>query len=103
MTPLDAMKQALEALEEANPNLSPNGRADRLVNEAITTLRTILASPPKEPVAWEYRLMLNGEELNRECSHVNWDIRYRPFGRPNIDYNRECTVEMKPLYTKDDQ
>ena len=35
---------------------------------------------------WVYTLVIDGKEVNREVSHVNWDPRYQPFGRPGIDF-----------------
>ncbi len=89
MIPLDAMKQALEALEEANPNLSPNGRADRLVNESITNLRTAIDElESAAPVAW---MGVYNEHDLRDMRTVV--MRYRE------QFRSEPPDRMFPLFT----
>jgi beta-lactamase class A len=98
MTPLDAMKQALEALEEANPNLSPNGTADRLVNESITTLASTIAElESAEPVAW--MIVTNNKNVpDRHDTWLTFDVaEFKNNSAPCL-----TVAEVTPLYSTSD-
>jgi len=58
-----------------------------------------LTQPAQEPVAWMYELIIDGEVCNVECTNVNWNPKYQPFGRAGIDFVEGGKVTKTPLYT----
>jgi hypothetical protein len=120
----EALKLALEALESLlqahyNDNII---KADCLeAEQAITALKQALAAPVQErppncgtsycsciecimppaaqpaPVAWMYELIIDGEVCNVECTNVNWNPEYQPFGRAGIDFVEGGKVTKTPL------
>ncbi len=56
-------------------------------------------APVQEPVAWMYELIIDGEVCNVECTNVNWNPEYQPFGRAGIDFVEGGKVTKTPLYT----
>ena len=54
---------------------------------------------PVQPVAWMYELIIDGEVCNVECTNVNWNPEYQPFGRAGIDFVEGGKVTKTPLYT----
>jgi hypothetical protein len=55
--------------------------------------------PEQEPVAWMYELIIDGEVCNVECTNVNWNPEYQPFGRAGIDFVEGGKVTKTPIYT----
>jgi hypothetical protein len=56
-------------------------------------------APVQEPVAWMYELIIDGEVCNVECTNVNWNPEYQPFGRAGIDFVEGGKVTKTPIYT----
>ena len=52
----------------------------------------------REPAAWMYSLIIEGEEVKADCSRANWNPKYQPFGRAGIDYAEGGIVIKTPLY-----
>jgi hypothetical protein len=46
-----------------------------------------------------YELIIDGEVCNVECTNVNWNPEYQPFGRAGIDFVEGGKVTKTPLYT----
>jgi hypothetical protein len=46
-----------------------------------------------------YELIIDGEVCNMECTNVNWNPEYQPFGRAGIDFVEGGKVTKTPLYT----
>jgi hypothetical protein len=63
-------------------------------NEPFVSLASV-----QEPVAWMYELIIDGEVCNVECTNVNWNPEYQPFGRAGIDFVEGGKVTKTPLYT----
>ena len=86
----ETLRQVLDVLETVYGNINPErGFADELEQDILncrTSLRTILASPPKEPVAWitdsDIDIAVDKASLLRQ----GW---------------KEC--ELTPLYMRNDQ
>jgi hypothetical protein len=109
---IEAMKQALEALEEAHPK--PYNESVISHVEAITALRTAIeAAEKQEPVAWDvFELRLYGAPQEKQ-HRVLWVDRYtHPDGStPDLDGLLESakedggidggakTLYVRPLYT----
>jgi hypothetical protein len=86
----DAMADAIRAGDEYHAVLRQYGFAE------------IAAAQPasvQEPVAWMYELIIDGEVCNVECTNVNWNPEYQPFGRAGIDFVEGGKVTKTPLYT----
>jgi len=85
MTEREALKLALEALEESHPEA---------YRHTITAIKEALAQPEQEPVAWLHwlhgpvRLFLNREEATMELDRLNREYPVDKDAR-----------QMKPLYT----
>ena len=79
MTNIEAMKQALDALEIVVVDVKTTPNAYEAQRQAITALREKLAQPEQEPVAWA-----NEDDLGK------FDMRVRT----NCDY-----YHTMPLYT----
>jgi hypothetical protein len=56
-------------------------------------------APVQEPVAWMYELIIDGEVCNVECTNVNWNPEYQPFGRAGIYFVEGGKVTKTPIYT----
>jgi hypothetical protein len=67
--------------------------------ETIRELDRMVSAPAQEPVAWMYELIIDGEVCNVECTNVNWNPEYQPFGRAGIDFVESGKVTKTPLYT----
>jgi hypothetical protein len=46
-----------------------------------------------------YELIICGEVCNVECTNVNWNPEYQPFGRAGINFVDGGKVTKTPLYT----
>jgi hypothetical protein len=120
---IEAMKQALEALESWHKGFPEN--MNDLDDQAITALRQAieqaeqahscvacddnpkgnnnpcavcgLAQPEQEPFGWLYSLIVEGTVVNEKFTGVNWDTKYEPFGRHGVDHGGKVT--KTPLYT----
>jgi hypothetical protein len=46
-----------------------------------------------------YELIIDGEVCNVECTNVNWNPEYQPFGRAGIDFVEGGKVTKTPIYT----
>jgi hypothetical protein len=77
----EVLRQVLYALQPVNPN-------NRL--EMIETLRTILASPPAEPVAWIHNQRQDSDVITAKVKHV--------WGGVAVGKEAQYTI---PLYRKD--
>jgi hypothetical protein len=77
--------------------LSNGGDLGYCSNAQIYGRRTQPA--PVQPVAWMYELIIDGEVCNVECTNVNWNPEYQPFGRAGIDFVEGGKVTKTPLYT----
>ena len=81
-----AAEAALEALEIASRNGSDGLKRYELkeLDDAITALRTVLAQPEQEPVAW----VLDGD---KDCRYSHW-LGQTQFGRILITWKgwKEC-------------
>jgi hypothetical protein len=73
--------------------------ANQEIDTAITAIKQALAAPVQKPVAWMYELIIDGEVCNVECTNVNWNPEYQPFGRAGIDFVEGGKVTKTPLYT----
>jgi hypothetical protein len=102
----EALKLALEALETPHPGVrtsfTDSMKYREQCKEAITAIKQALAAQPapvQEPVAWMYELIIDGEVCNVECTNVNWNPEYQPFGRAGIDFVEGGKVTKTPIYT----
>lgn len=79
----ETLQQVFEALDFAYALTSLTSGKREIYGPPLNALRTILASPPKEPVAWATRLC--------DYAHIEW-------GSKRPDYPIRYDVS---LYTKD--
>ena len=91
MTKDEALKLALEALEQWNTPLYKRGKA-------ITAIREALAQPEQEPVAWRYRSVspFVGKDGTYKVSD-GWTLIRKPEKRDA--HSAMCGMEAEPLYT----
>jgi hypothetical protein len=105
----EALDLALEALEKLTDTEQTYEALD-LGDKAITAIKQVRALDKKAenarelgldygPVAWMYELIIDGEVCNVECTNVNWNPEYQPFGRAGIDFVESGKVTKTPLYT----
>jgi hypothetical protein len=111
MTKDEALDLALEALEDIGDEWGfTSQRTVPKRKEAITAIKQVRALDKKAenarelgldygPVAWMYELIIDGEVCNVECTNVNWNPEYQPFGRAGIDFVESGKVTKTPLYT----
>jgi len=84
MNQRDAMKMALEALDRMYTPKRPSAYDFQAALDAINALRTALAEPEQEPVAWRYKF----------ARGVRWD-----FAESDPAEWRDLDVTAEPLYT----
>ena len=87
MTKDEALKKALEALEEAWYHVGtfqPTEKAIDLYDEARTAIKEALAQPEQEPVTWRYKIV---------------DVFGRPAWTLKTPKSDTRVLESQPLYT----
>ncbi len=93
----------IQDLRSCLPTLREHKLSDTAaeVEKAANELEAAAAQPApvQEPVAWMYELIIDGEVCNVECTNVNWNPEYQPFGRAGIDFVESGKVTKTPLYT----
>jgi len=83
---------------------APHKTSVRLCSLALQLERELAAlRADAEPVAWMYSLIIEGEEVEADCSRANWNPKYQPFGRAGIDYAEGGIVIKTPLYAAIDE
>jgi hypothetical protein len=48
------------------------------------------------PEVWRYQLLAEDQVVNELFACINWDVRYKPFGRYDVDHGGTAT--KTPLY-----
>lgn len=101
------LREAAERIKELEAELNEQVAAATEYVNALTYARCELAALRQRiddapVVAWEYALCSPNAVLDRQASHVNWDERYQPFGRPGVDYATGAHVQKRPLISKED-
>jgi len=86
--------EVLAALGATQPYLHLECTAQRLVNIAEDRISNILAYPPAEPVAWEWRVVYSNGGYTRYLCHDEQDA---------LGYNDSLLMDgvVTPLYRKD--
>jgi hypothetical protein len=88
---IEAMKQALEALEYIHTETSQD--EDELIHPAITALRqAILEAEKQEPVAWMHTVVANDGEPDHALSFATDNFPLQGVGGFK-------SVQVQPLYT----
>jgi hypothetical protein len=92
MTEREALKLALEALEEAWYHVGtfqPTEKAIDLYDEARTAIKEALAQPEQKPVAWMFQHEETGRMMFVETQQLEWGFEK---GNPRLK-------KIRPVYT----
>ena len=88
---IEAMKQALEALENTTPT-GFNMERDKQFFAAITAIREALAQPEQEPVAWSYWQSCLNDDGTQTAPWVHRLSKFKPS-------ESIINKDIVPLYT----
>ena len=87
-------KRKQDGLARGLEMVPPAGEYEQLLLDAIAALTAQQGAG--EPVAWIYTLVVDGQTVSEQITHVNWNPEYQPFGRNGVDHGGK--VSKTPLY-----